>query len=160
VQGSEERVVVEPPGLLLGEQAEGTRSTAVAAHLDVAEAFERSAQRTVFQPPHAAVVHAGGGPQAFELAAQLGLERALAAERGEVLDVVERQVLRVDRHGAQRRIGRGLVLGELVDGQQLQQRQAGRVEPLGGRGEVADLADSPAAGRSQREERDQQPGPP
>jgi hypothetical protein len=93
VQRPEQRVVVEPPRLLVGESAKRPRPFTGAADLGVAKPVEGPPQRHLFQAPHGGVLDALRDAHPFEPGPQLGLERTLAAERGEVLHVVEREVL-------------------------------------------------------------------
>jgi hypothetical protein len=56
VEGAKQRVVLEPPRLLLGEGAERASPAAAAAELDIAEALERSPQGRLLHPADAGVL--------------------------------------------------------------------------------------------------------
>jgi len=158
VERAEQRVVVEPPPFFRDVRAERVGSARAAREVHVPEPGEAPAQRDVLQRPDLAVLNARGDTDGVEARAQPGLERLLAAGLHEVFDAIERDELRVDRHGAQRRVGRRLARRHLVDRQQLQDVDARGVEPADHRFDVANLADTPAPGRGNGEKRDQRPG--
>ena len=83
------------------------------------------------------------------------VEASLSADRGEVLHVSERDVLRVDRHRAERAVGRRIVGRCLGDRQELQQALSGAREPRRHSLDVADLTDAPTARGRHREQRHQ-----
>jgi hypothetical protein len=86
-----------------------------------------------------------------------GVERVLAAEFVEILDVRHRDEDRVEGHRADGRVGGGLAGRHLVQRQHLQDAQAGAVHPAGQRRKIGKFPDAPAPRRRHRKERQEQP---
>ena len=153
------RVVVQPPGLFGAERPKGRRSAGFAGPLRVAEVRERASQAPSFTgrgPPRSRLPRAARA--ASSRARISGSQRGFAADRGEVLERPHRDELRIDRHRAERRVGRRFARRHLVDRQQLQNALSGAIEPPCHRLDVADFADAPAACRRNRKQRNQYPG--
>jgi hypothetical protein len=116
---------------------------------------EAPPQDGLLERAHTDVIDCRAAPKPVEFAAQLPLEPGLAADLAEVLHVLDRNELRVDRHCAQCRVRRRLARGHLVDRQQLQHAVPRGREPAAHRLDIGDLANAPTARRRDREERDQ-----
>ena len=121
MQRPEQRVVVQPPGLLVAERAEGRRAARSAGPFRVAEMRERAPQRRPLQRRGPRRSRSSARARAHRaLRAIRGSQRGFAADRLEVFERPHRDELRIDRHRAQRRIRRRLARRHFVDGQQLQ----------------------------------------
>jgi hypothetical protein len=157
VHGSEDRIVVEPPGLSGQEGRERSGAVGIAAQLLRDEPIACGSQRRLLEPPDAGVVDPGRFPDARQPRAILWRKRRFA---GEVRHGREADVNRIDRHRAHRRVRRLLVRRHLVDRQELERPLAAVGQPRGQGREIADLTDAPARRPGAGKQRYQQPGPP
>jgi hypothetical protein len=112
----------------------------------------------MFERAYSRVVDRDGGPHLIELHPQVASESCFAPEPDEVLQIREADELGIDRHRAQRRIGRRLVRRHLVDRQQLEHALPRTRHPSRHGRDVADLTDTPTPGRGHGEERHEQAG--
>jgi hypothetical protein len=152
VDRSEERVVLNPPRLLAEKCLQLPAPRRAAAPFGLEKSRERRPERRFFQTADFRVLDAGGAADLDERGAVIVAERVLAAERREFGDLRHGDEDRVDRHRADRRIGRLLAGRHFVDGEQLQHALARRGKPGGDRGNIAHLADAPADGRRARKQ--------
>jgi len=96
-----------------------------------------------------------GAAQGGEELAVPGGERVGAAGALEVGERLQRHVDRVDGEGGEGEVGARLPAGGLVHRKEQDQGQAGVTGPARERDQVGDLAEPPARGRSNGEERDE-----
>jgi hypothetical protein len=143
---AKQRVVLDPPRLLAEKRLHQPRTTAVATPVGVEEQRERGCQRGPFQAADLRVLDPRGAPDMCEHGAVVPAERQLTAERGEFRHRRHADEEWVDRHRADRGVGRLLTRRHFIDRKQLQHALACGGEPRGERREVADLADPPAGG--------------
>ena len=161
VQHTEERVVVEPPVLVGHVVAEFGRPRRVVCPLGRAEVLEGPVQLRVLDGHRRRVLHHRRGIERSAprvLTRRSGATSLPSAERLHLRHVVQRDVERVDGHGAERRVRRGLARRHVVDGQHLQQTETGGPQPGAESREVGDVADAPAVRRARREQREQETG--
>ncbi len=143
MQRAEERVVVEPPAFALPKCLEGCETAGRGPRTRRSEPVERQVERPCLQAPHAGVVHAFRCADAREFVALRRGQGGFAAGVMELLDVTERNEDRVDRHRAEGGIWRALPLLHFVHGQQLNEVERGRPQPLRKRHPIGNLADAP-----------------
>ncbi len=160
MDGPECRVVVEPPGLRCHERTERGSAVRVGRHLGIEETPEGRPQCAVLQRAHRRVIHPGACSCVFQRAPHGGVERGLATNRLEILNVRHVDEDRVQRHRCQRAVRRALARRHLVERQQLQQPETATKHPARQRRHIGKLADAPALVRRAREERQEQSGDP
>ena len=155
VNRTKQRVIFDPPSLLAQEAFQCPCPFAVVAPLGVDETLERRDQRRVLEAAHVGVVDPGRPAHVFEQRAIVWAQRGLAAERSKFRHGGYADKNRIDRHRADRGVGRLLSRGHLVDRQQLQDLLAGGCEPGRQRRQVADVADAPTGSGRTGEQRDE-----
>ena len=102
VQRAKQRVVVEPPCVLRRERpaADAARVESV-AHSVVTKCSKERRERNLFQLANGAIVDGRKRPHAIERRTKMRLEPLLSADGRKVLDALERDELRIDRHRTQ-----------------------------------------------------------
>jgi hypothetical protein len=146
-QNAVQAVFVKPPVFLLDIGPEALGLVRLPEPLRVVEPLERGFQRALLQPAHGAVIDARGSPHRRECIPCHLLEGV------GIIEHPDADELRIDRHRAERRVRRRLAGRKLVEREELEHRLGRGSQPRGSGGNVSDLADAPAAGGSQREER-------
>src|SRR5215204_2971837 len=160
MQRAKQRVIVEPPGLLVRVRSEPRRAWRLAFPLVILKMRERAVQRHRLERPYRCIVHRRRRAYGCQTLAPFGRERAFTTNRGKVLHISQRDELRIDGHRAQRRVGRRFGDRHLVDRQHEQHALSGPRQPTAHRFEITDLANSPTACGRNREQRNEKPSAP
>ena len=145
MQGAEERVVDEPPRLLLDVGTQDRRACRTGAPLVFDEAREGGAQRVMLDAPHRGVRHVRGAARLGQRRPIGFVERRLAAVGDELRHHRDVDVDRVDGHGAHRRVRRLVPGRHFVQRQELENVLSGAGQPAAERLDVTNVADAPAA---------------
>src|SRR4029453_2862135 len=105
---AEKRVVVQPPGLRIGERGERRRALRPDCGLRGLELREGCGERLALRLTDARVGDSGSGARRLERAACRGRQGADAAGAGELRDQVQIDVERVEGERAERAVRAGL----------------------------------------------------
>jgi hypothetical protein len=106
VNGAEQHVIVEPPGLVGDVSAECVRACSARAPFVLDEALEGGAQGALFQRPHGRVLDPRRAPDVVEFRTVVRVERALAPAGRELVDRTDVDEDRIDGHRAHRGVRR------------------------------------------------------
>ncbi len=125
---------------------------AAALPVSITQSFLRNRSKDALsarplQFAHGLVIDDGGLPDVLDLGAPFTLERLC------IIHHPDADELRIDRHRAERRVRRRLRRCKLVQRQNLQHRLTRGEKPPCKRGNVANLPDSPTAGRTKGKQR-------